>query len=163
MAFTSPRTWVSGEDVTAALMNTHVRDNLKALTEFQSYTPTWTGATTNPVLGNGTKTGAYVQAGDVVDFYVSIAMGSTTTYGSGAWILTLPVAPASLRWMFTGTARDSSAGTTFPLSGEISGSLLLLRSFPTTAGNAFSNVTASVPMTWATSDELFVSGRYRAA
>lgn len=30
MAFTAPRTWVSGEIVTAANMNTHVRDNFKA-------------------------------------------------------------------------------------------------------------------------------------
>lgn len=31
MAWTAPRTWVTGETVTAALMNTHVRDNLTAL------------------------------------------------------------------------------------------------------------------------------------
>jgi len=31
MAWTSPRTWVALETVTAALMNTHVRDNLNAL------------------------------------------------------------------------------------------------------------------------------------
>lgn len=31
MAWTSPRTWVAGETVTAAIMNTHVRDNLTAL------------------------------------------------------------------------------------------------------------------------------------
>lgn len=31
MAFTSPRTWISSEIVTAALMNTHVRDNERYL------------------------------------------------------------------------------------------------------------------------------------
>lgn len=31
MAWTTPRTWVAGEVVTAALMNTHLRDNLDAL------------------------------------------------------------------------------------------------------------------------------------
>jgi hypothetical protein len=31
MAWTAPRTWVSGELVTAALFNTHIRDNLSAL------------------------------------------------------------------------------------------------------------------------------------
>lgn len=30
MAWTTPRTWVAGETVTAAIMNTHVRDNLTA-------------------------------------------------------------------------------------------------------------------------------------
>jgi len=32
MAFTTPRTWVSGELITAALMNTFVRDNQNAMT-----------------------------------------------------------------------------------------------------------------------------------
>jgi microcystin-dependent protein len=31
MAWTTPRTWVAGELVTASLMNTHVRDNLSVL------------------------------------------------------------------------------------------------------------------------------------
>lgn len=31
MGWTSPRTWVAGETVTAAIMNTHVRDNLSYL------------------------------------------------------------------------------------------------------------------------------------
>ena len=31
MAWTAPRTWVTGETVTAALMNTHIRDNLLAI------------------------------------------------------------------------------------------------------------------------------------
>lgn len=31
MAWTTPRTWVAGETVTASVLNTHVRDNLTAL------------------------------------------------------------------------------------------------------------------------------------
>ena len=31
MAWTAPRTWVTGETVTAALMNTHIRDSLLAI------------------------------------------------------------------------------------------------------------------------------------
>lgn len=31
MSWTTPRTWVAGEVVTAAIMNTHVRDNLSFL------------------------------------------------------------------------------------------------------------------------------------
>jgi hypothetical protein len=49
MAWTTPRTWVSGETVTAALMNTHVRDNLSALL------PSGTGWTT-PTFAAGTYT-----------------------------------------------------------------------------------------------------------
>ena len=33
MAWTAPRTWVVAEIVTASVMNTHVRDNLLALSQ----------------------------------------------------------------------------------------------------------------------------------
>lgn len=33
MAWTAPRTWIVGEVVTAAIMNTHIRDNQKALSD----------------------------------------------------------------------------------------------------------------------------------
>jgi hypothetical protein len=43
MTWTAPRTWVAGETVTAAIMNTHVRDNLNALAndswQYLSYVP----------------------------------------------------------------------------------------------------------------------------
>lgn len=35
MAYTTPRTWTAGETVTAAIMNTHVRDNLAAIVAAQ--------------------------------------------------------------------------------------------------------------------------------
>ena len=34
MAWTTPRTWVTGETVTAALMNAHVRDNFRETSPF---------------------------------------------------------------------------------------------------------------------------------
>ncbi len=34
MAWTTPRTWVTGETVTAALMNTHIRDNFRETSPF---------------------------------------------------------------------------------------------------------------------------------
>ena len=48
MAYTTPRTWTAAEKVTAALMNTHVRDNLLflATNEFGSYTSSSTAAVT---------------------------------------------------------------------------------------------------------------------
>lgn len=42
MAWTTPRTWVTNELVTASIMNTHVRDNLNAL--FSPLSDGWTGA-----------------------------------------------------------------------------------------------------------------------
>jgi microcystin-dependent protein len=37
MTWTTPRTWVTGEIVTSAIMNTHVRDNLQAVAGVGSY------------------------------------------------------------------------------------------------------------------------------
>lgn len=37
MAWTTPRTWVVGETVTAALLNTHLRDNLSTLRGLNDY------------------------------------------------------------------------------------------------------------------------------
>ena len=67
MAWTAPRTWVTAEVVTGAVMNTHVRDNLRYLkgidgrTDFESAvayindeTSTLTGAQNNVVLAANT-------------------------------------------------------------------------------------------------------------
>ena len=37
MAWTTPRTWTTGETVTASLLNTHVRDNLTYLSAVKSF------------------------------------------------------------------------------------------------------------------------------
>ena len=60
---------------------------------WQSYTPTWTAATTNPAIGNGTLSGRYVQIGKLVYCQFTMIAGSTTTFGSGIWRFSYPVAP----------------------------------------------------------------------
>jgi hypothetical protein len=94
MAWNTPRTWAAGEDPAASVYNTHIRDNFNAIgAAWTSYTPTWAAATTNPTLGNGTKSGAYIQAGKLVIFRIVIVGGSTTTWGSGVYTFSYPVAP----------------------------------------------------------------------
>ncbi|MDP9469045.1 MAG: hypothetical protein M3Q71_00040 [Chloroflexota bacterium] len=61
---------------------------------WSNYTPTWTGSTTAPALGNGTITGHYARLGRSVTVRIRQIMGSTTTYGSGRWAWTLPFDPA---------------------------------------------------------------------
>jgi hypothetical protein len=61
-----------------------------------AYTPVWTAPTTNPVLGNGTLTGQYMaQNGKTIHYRIVLIMGSTTTYGSGMYLLSLPVASSA--------------------------------------------------------------------
>src|SRR3954447_19578174 len=92
MTWTAPRTWVAGEVVTAALLNTHVRDNLKAIGDpWTSYVPTLT----NISLGSGTRAGAYMQAGGLVFGRARFQAGGTTTYPGGNLSVGLPVAAAA--------------------------------------------------------------------
>lgn len=158
----------SGETSTYPAKIDGYRDALKALTEaWTSYTPTWTGATTNPVLNNGSFSGsAYAQIGKLVIFRIVLTMGSTTTYGSGAWSITLPVAPKNAgRWSFpavdisdTGTA--SYSGRMVAAGGSPAG---LLLTAGTSAGGPDRLITATVPHTWANTDFLTLNGVYEAA
>ena len=56
-----------------------------------TYTPTWTASTTNPTIGNGVLTGVYRQIGNQVDFSAYVTAGTTTTFGSGEYRISLPV------------------------------------------------------------------------
>jgi hypothetical protein len=164
VTWTTPRTWVAAEKPSAATLNTHIRDNFDALTNLEGFTPTWTGTGSNPAIGNGAISGGYINAGDLTWFYVSITMGSTTTYGTGSWGLSLPVAPFStFRWGFEGTARDSSASQTWRITGEVASGAIALRCDATTAGNQLRDITPTVPFTWATNDTFLVTGKYRTA
>lgn len=161
----TPRTWTAGETVTAALMNSDTRDPIKALADaYTSYSPTWTASSSNPAIGNGTLTGGYTRVGKFISFRIAITMGSTTTFGSGQWRLTLPVAARNELWGFFVTARDNSGPARYAVYASWSSSgYIELYAPATTAGNADRTLTSGVPFTWATDDNLFVHGEYEAA
>jgi hypothetical protein len=92
----TPRTWVVGETVSAAVMNQEIRDQFASMfAAWTPYTPTWTASTTNPVLGNGTLTGRYMKWGRTVICEINLITGSTTTYGSGSYNWLLPAQAAN--------------------------------------------------------------------
>ena len=157
MAWTSPRTWVASEVVTAAIMNTHVRDNLKAIGDaWTAYTPTFTNLT----VGNGTLSASYVQAGKWVTYRGSLIFGTTTAV-TGSIIISLPanlLDAASGHPLGWATCRDVSAVLRIPTTAitlDVND-----MSFITTAG---ANVNATVPFTWANTDELRWQITYEAA
>lgn len=167
MTWNSPRTWVPGEKPPASTLNAHIRDNFKAIGDpWTAYTPTWTAATTDPAINNGSLLGAFSAAGKLIQFWAQITMGSSTTYGAGSWSIGLPTAAveSTHSWLFSGVAKDTSSGGSFPLFGErVAASRLQLRVLPSTAGNAFANASPASPFTWANTDVLFISGTYEAA
>lgn len=88
MAWTSPRTWTSGEVPTAAIFNTHVRDNLKAIGDaWTAWSPTLVATT----IGNGSTVSRYMQAGKLVHFRHSVTLGSTSSVSGAQMGFTLPV------------------------------------------------------------------------
>lgn len=108
----APRTWVVGETVTAALMNTEIRDQFSSFFgAWTNYTPTWTAATTNPTLGNGTLIGRYMKVGLTCTAQINLVMGSTTTYGSGNYSWALPFASANSGCTYIGNAHLLSGST----------------------------------------------------
>jgi hypothetical protein len=164
----TPRTWVAGEVVTAAFMNTEVRD---ALTGIQAawtvYTPTWTASHEQPDAGQRHDRGA-LPAGrqahrllDQADARLDDRRSAPGTTG-----FTLPVAPfASHPCAFDVRMSDASTGGVYRgVSYSVSGSTILLAVDNGTAGGPLQQFTAAVPVVPAVSDAIAISAAtYEAA
>jgi hypothetical protein len=127
---------------------------------WQAYTPTWSGATTNPTLGNGALSGRYMLIGDTVTFHIRLAIGSTTTLATGAWIFTLPVTKVGAYIEALGTfvaVNDGVAALTGEVVGQADQSTLLCEL------NDYNYVTEALPFAWGTSDNLSIKGTYELA
>lgn len=169
MAWTTPRTWAAGEVVTAALLNTHLRDNLKAIGDaWTAYTPTLQGSTTNPTLGTGSvATMRYLQAGKDVRGYFNITFGTAgAAAGSGTYSVTLPVnASSNYNGHSVGRAVifDSSTSAIGYIDVVASSGILLLRYAATYPTGTLTSVTNAVPWTWAENDYIRGTFAYEAA
>ena len=117
MAWTAPRTWVAGEVVTAAYMNTHVRDNAKAsFTSDMFGNTTWNCSihTTGAKDINGqTINGDYVRVGPLVAAWGRSNLDTTTTFGTtGAYYHVVP--PKNLAsYVPTGSVAGAVVGSGF--------------------------------------------------
>lgn len=125
-------------------------DPLAALTgPWSSYTPTWTGSSSNPAIGNGAIDANYVRAGDLLLYKGVISAGSTTTFGTGYWIITIPVAiTLGLKNVGVCALHDASTPT-----NDRPGAIEVLSS-TTFRVVANGQVSGTVPFTWASSDVL---------
>lgn len=118
-----------------------------------AYTPSWTGASSNPVLNNGTLVGRYrrVTGADLVTVEVRLTIGTTTTFGSGAWWMTVPVTPSA-------TATLNAVGPCYTLdSGTLDKAAIVV--FEDNTKVKFVSATAgvfqpTVPQTFANGDQI---------
>lgn len=99
---------------------------LSGLGAWSTYSPTWTATTTNPT--NYTASGRYVVLGKICHFTAQITFTASTTFGTGGYLISLPVASfnaapsMSLLGAPTGLLDRSVAGggSRYPLTGRLS-------------------------------------------
>ncbi|WP_405769334.1 hypothetical protein OG539_32870 [Actinacidiphila glaucinigra] len=162
----APRTWVVGETVTAALMNQEIRDQINSmLAAWTTYTPTWAGATTNPVVGNGTLVGLYMKVGRTCHYQINLIMGSTTTYGSGTLAFDLPALAANRGATYIGNAHLLQSPTRYGGQFIISPNTTAASpSFPASASPATHALwVQGTPATLASGGAMRITGTYETA
>lgn len=134
-------------------------------TAWTTSTPSWTAATTNPAIGNGASEGRHIQLGPVVWYRGKIQAGSTTTFGSGEWRVSLPVsADVSIVNSIGGPVwmRDASGADHLGACILSNTDYLVVRPAGATFG-ASNAMDATHPFTWASGDWLSWSIMYAAA
>ncbi|MCX4576520.1 hypothetical protein OHB41_25775 [Streptomyces sp. NBC_01571] len=160
----APRTWVVGEVVAAATLNQEIRDQFNSFFgAWSTYTPVWGATGTAPAIGNGTINGRYMKVGRTVHFEATMFMGSTSTYGTGSWNITIPFPSATKSTTGNALLRffDSSAGANYVGVGQVGSNDTAARFFAQSGSTA--NIATGVPFAWAASDEFRVTGTYEAA
>ena len=121
-----------------------------------AYTPTWTGSGSNPVIGTGTIKGRFKRFGKWGIAEGLIAADGTTTFGTGTYSISLPAG-----WSFENTASiiqargngyvfDNSTTTTYV--GYVQYATATTFTIRTHA--ATTQISATVPMTFATLDQI---------
>jgi hypothetical protein len=127
-----------------------------------AYTPQWTAASSNPVINNGTIQGYYKVVGKTCFVRGNIAMGSTTTFGTGEWYVSMPFTASHADGiLMTATLLDNStAWYNAILNGARAGfSHKSAVQYQTTGGTSDS-LTPTTPFTWASGDRFTWNGSY---
>jgi hypothetical protein len=124
-----------------------------------NYAPAWTSTGTQPAIGNGGIGGYYQRLGATIQFKIVVYMGSTTTYGTGSYRFSLPIAGNATvqNFMFHLVAYDSSSGLWWAGIGQQDqAQAFLLRSGAT----SLNNWGPTAPQTWASGDQFHINGAY---
>jgi hypothetical protein len=145
----------SGQVLTAATMN-----SIGAA--WETYTPTWTSSGTAPALGNGTLTGRYCRINKTIVVQIALTTGSTSTYGTGSYYLSLPFTNTTNTSIFFplgfGYIQDTSTGTVYTCIGHRANTADKI-GFKYSAGG-FGDIGATAPFTFASTDGIFINCTY---
>lgn len=146
----------SSGGVAPTAWGTAINANFADMGAWTAYTPTWTAATSNPTIGNGTISGSYQLRGKFLIWRVELTMGSTTTFGSGGYRFSTPATLASSRLATNGfgICFDNSATSFYPM--QIYKQATTTTAFVDAGSGSVGGPT--VPFTFATSDEIWFTG-----
>jgi len=130
-----------------------------------AYTPQWTAASVNPVINNGTIEGYYKVIGKTCFVRGNIAMGSTTTFGTGEWYVSMPfTASHADAILMTVTLLDNGSGWyNATMAGARAGFNHKAPIQYQSAGGTANDINATQPFTWANSDRFMWNGSYEIA
>lgn len=120
-----------------------------------TYSPVWSSSGTAVSLGNGTLLGKYIQYGKTVHFRLMLTMGSTTTYGTGFYLWTMPVTAVTERQV--GVCEIADTGTTD--RAAVAYTINTTQIVAATIGV----VTPTSPQTFANTDSITFNMTYEAA
>jgi hypothetical protein len=137
-------------------------NNSRIDTGWTAYTPQWTAASSNPAINNGTIEGYYKLVGKTCFVRGNIAMGSTTTFGTGEWYVSMPfTASHADAILMTVTLLDN--GTAWYNATMVGARAGFNHKAPIqyqTVGGTAGDVNATGPFTWTTSDRFIWNGSY---
>lgn len=135
---------------------------------WSSYSPSWTSNGTAPSVGNASLTGKYCRIGNTVfaDMALVTLNGGSTSFGSGTYFFSLPVAAKPL-WGYHslgGAARiwDQSAQTTYICNASFYGASAGATTVGILLQSSGNWVQSGNPMTFAGGDEIQFSVFYEA-
>jgi hypothetical protein len=134
-------------------------------TAWTAYTPTWTAASVNPSIGNGTIEGYYKLIGKTCFVRGNIAMGSTTTFGSGEWYVGMPftASHADAILMTANLLDNGTAWYNATVNGARAGfNYKSAIQYQATGGTA-NDVNSNQPFTWTNTDRFLWNGCYQIA
>src|SRR5918996_3875392 len=101
MVWTAPRTWVTGELVTATLLNTHLKDNLNAIVPVgPDGWSTWTPVITQlGTVGHTVTRATYTKVGRLLVVSADLAITGTGTGNNAITVSGWPFTAASAAMM----------------------------------------------------------------
>lgn len=150
--------WPSGSQVTAGLI---------ASEPWNTVVPVWSTTGTQPAIGNGTLNMRHVKLGRTVIGTARLLSGSTTTFGTGTWFLSLPFPPnntiSNFAILGAGKAWGAGPSLNFVVRVDNANQKMQFAYSATAPAGTETNITATTPWTWANGHDLDIQFMYEAA